>query len=51
MARYVTYTVDDEDANCGRCEHCCDDFDCCKNCGAEHGWWGYSRREKIEVKE
>jgi len=43
------YTVDDEDPNCGRCDHVCDGFDCCGMCGPEHGWFGYSRTEREEL--
>lgn len=49
MSDYVnkTYTVDDEEPKCGRCNHFGDDFDCCEHCGAEHGWNGYERTELV----
>ena len=45
MDDFVEYTANDEMPECGMCDHICDDFDCCKFCGAEHGWWGYRRTE------
>lgn len=47
MGEYVTYTADNEEPNCGRCVHACDDFPCEKECGAEHWWSGYRREEKL----
>lgn len=46
----VTYTADNEEPECGRCDHFGDDFDCCSSCGSEHGWYGYIRTELEEVK-
>ena len=49
MAEYITHTVDDEDAKCERCDNA--DLPhafCVKNCGAEHGWCGYQRTEKVD---
>lgn len=41
------YTAADEEPNCGRCDHVCDDFDCSGKCGAENWWAGYIRTESI----
>ena len=30
--RKVTYTADDEDPECGRCDYFNDGFDCCGSC-------------------
>ena len=44
--RQIIYTVDDEEADCNRCDHCYgEDYYCIKLCGAEHGWNGYERIE------
>ena len=48
MGNLRIYTADDEEPDCNRCDHCCDDFLCVKQCGAEHGWRGY---ERIEIEE
>lgn len=45
------YTAEDEMPDCGRCDHCGDDFDCCGSCGPEHGWYGYVRTERITEDE
>lgn len=45
---FITYTADDEDPKCGRCDYFVDGFDCSGSCGAEHGWYGYSRTERYE---
>lgn len=48
----IIYTVDDEEPDCNRCDHCCcEDYYCIKQCGAEHGWNGYERLERIESDE
>ena len=44
MARYIEITADDEMPDCGKCDHCCDNFECGKLCGTEHGWCGYRRK-------
>lgn len=43
IIREVICTADDEIPKCGLCDHFCDDYDCSKYCGAEHGWHGYER--------
>lgn len=46
MSKNVEYimTVDNEEPDCGRCDHICDDDKLCnKYCGAEHGWNLYTR--------
>jgi len=49
MAKYIEYTADDEDPNCMLCDHVNDSYEFCEeNCGAEHGWCGYRRYEKME---
>ena len=45
MNKSITYTADDEEPKCGRCDYFSDGFDCCGSCGAEHGWYGYRRTE------
>ena len=50
MAKYIEYTADDEMPSCMQCDHVFDDkFNCEKFCGAEHGWWGYRRTERIDL--
>jgi hypothetical protein len=44
----IEFTADDEMPDCGKCDHICDDFNCCDWCGPEHGWWGYRRTERIK---
>lgn len=40
----LIYTVDDEEPNCIRCDHCFGEDDyCVSQCGAEQGWNGYER--------
>ena len=41
----IIYTADDEEPECGKCDHNCDGFNCSKYCGPEHGWNGYCRTE------
>ena len=39
----IIYTVDDEEPDCNRCDHCCgEDYYCIKQCGAEHGWKSFA---------
>ena len=47
--RKVTYTADDEEPKCRRCDYFSDGFDCCGSCGAEHGWYGYTRTKLEEI--
>lgn len=47
MAELIEYTVEDEMPDCGQCDHVCDNFNCEKLCGPEHGWWGYRRTERM----
>lgn len=45
----IKYTVDDEEPDCCKCEHCCDDEKyCIKYCGPEHGWNRYERYINID---
>ena len=43
--KYLTFAADDEEPDCINCDHNCDDFNCSKYCGSEHGWYGYKRTE------
>ena len=43
IGRYVIYSADDEDVDCGRCDNCTAEVDCSKFCGADHWWSGYRR--------
>ena len=37
-------TADNEEPDCGRCDHICDRYEYCnEQCGAEHWWGGYER--------
>lgn len=47
--RKETYTADDEELKCGRCDHFGNDFDCCNLCGSEHGWNGYNRTDLVPL--
>lgn len=48
MQDYITYTADDEEPDCMLCENAnADDRFCKNNCGAEHGWSCYMRKEQI----
>lgn len=41
-------TADDEEPNCNRCDHCCeDDHYCSQLCGPMHGWNRYERTETM----
>ena len=46
----IVYTADEEEPNCARCCHFGDNFDCAQYCGSEHSWFGYIRKELVEVK-
>lgn len=50
MGRYIIFTADDEMPDCLMCDHCDDDCDCSKFCGAEYGWAGYKRTEWVDKK-
>lgn len=46
MKDVITYTADDEEPSCRRCEHINDsDKWCAENCGGANGWNGYLRYE------
>lgn len=45
--QFQIFNADDEEPDCMRCGHCSDAYDCCNNCGPEHGWAGYCRVAKI----
>lgn len=44
----ITNTVDNEEANCNRCDNCNDEEICKNYCGSEHGWGRYERSEEVE---
>lgn len=47
MREIITYTADDEEPKCGRCNHMQDsDKWCMENCGGANSWNGYSRTEQ-----
>ncbi len=52
MGEGVIYTADDEEPDCGCCDHIDgpDDF-CVKWCGPVHCWNGYSRTVYESVEE
>ena len=39
------YTAADEEPDCGRCDHVCDDFDCSGKCGAENWWMKQTKKD------
>ena len=47
--KIVIYTVDDEEPDCNRCDHCGDDYICITQCFEENNWSGYERIELLEV--
>lgn len=52
MERFDILTADDEEPECGRCNHFDGGFDCEKHCGPEHSWNGYQRTvEEGEIEE
>ena len=51
IGRYVIYTADDEDVNCGQCDNCTENVDCSKFCGAEHWWQGYRRTVNTQTQK
>lgn len=42
----VFYTADDEEPDCMKCDHCCQGSDLCDECGPEHWWHYYKRKEQ-----
>lgn len=45
----IKFTADNEEPDCMRCDHCCDDHVCCNYCGHEYGWAYYIRTLWEEV--
>ena len=46
--RRIIYTADDEEPDCGRCDHVCDSDNLCMDyCGPEHGWARYVRTDLV----
>ena len=46
--RRIIYTADDEEPDCGRCDHVYDSDNLCINyCGPEHGWARYVRTDLV----
>lgn len=49
MAEKIVYTADDEEPNCGRCDHLVDnDKLCIEHCSGANSWYGYQRTEYLE---
>lgn len=49
MSKTITYTSDDEEPVCGRCNHVVDsDKWCMEQCGGANSWNGYERTEEID---
>lgn len=42
----IIYDADDEEPNCGCCDHVCDEYECDKYCGPDNWWTGYQRTER-----
>lgn len=51
MSVLLIHTAEDEDPDCNECDHACDNFDCNGSCRPEHGWYGYSRAERVKYNE
>ena len=52
MGVRITYTVDDEDAKCDRCDSADQPCKWCEAyCGPEHGWYGYRRTVSYDIEE
>ena len=57
MGYKISYTADDEEPDCMKCDHVCGWIlidnkgqkhdNCAEHCGAEHGWNGYKRTEEV----
>ena len=45
-ARY--FDADDENPSCGNCDNCNSDDEVCEDCGPEHFWARYCRKELKE---
>ena len=46
MNKNITYTADDEEPSCNRCDHVlADDEWCMKHCGGANSWKRYRRTE------
>lgn len=44
----IVYTADDEEPDCGRCDHVVDnDKWCMEHCGGANSWNGYERTEYL----
>ena len=44
----IIHTADDEEPDCMRCDHCCDDDKICEECGPSFWWANYKRTEVLE---
>lgn len=52
MNKKIVYTADDEEPNCGRCDHINDsDKWCMEYCGGANSWNRYERTEYLEGEE
>ena len=52
MRERVIYTADEEEPDCGRCDHISDsDKWCMKYCGGANSWHGYQRTEYVDDEE
>lgn len=49
--KFVSYDADQEEPDCGMCDHIADGFDCSGSCGPEHGWYRYQRTVRIKDNE
>ena len=49
MGETITYTADDEEPKCGRCDNIQESYIFCReNCGSAHGRNGYRRTERLD---
>lgn len=46
-----TYTADDEDPKCHRCDNCFGPQCICDECGPQFWWKNYIRTERIKERE
>lgn len=44
------FNADNEEPKCCRCDYCGCEF-ICEECGPEHGWQNYERREFLDLEE